>query len=83
MKPAKASQPDLRAKALHALKLALLEGATWRYEQLVTIAVQAGATDEDIDSLVHDALQALFANAEQPLTARELAHLRRGGQLRL
>lgn len=82
MKPAKNSQPNSRATALHALKLALLEGATWRYEQLVSSAVKAGASDEDIDGLVHDALQALFANAELPLTARELAHLRPTGQFR-
>ncbi len=82
MKPAKPSRPDPRTTALHALKLALLEGATWRYEQLVTTAVQAGATDEDIDALVHDALQALFANAEEPLTARALAHLRPPSQFR-
>jgi glycerate kinase len=59
---------------LGALKQAILEGATWRYEHLVDVAVVAGATDEDIDAVAHEALHALFACAEQPVTPRQLAH---------
>ena len=63
-----------RVRALHALKMAILDGATSHYEQLVSKALAAGATDDEIDALVHEVLQALFASAEQPLTARQLAH---------
>jgi len=60
---------------LRALKQAILEGATWRYEQLVTTAVQAGASDEQIDLVVQQAIEALFAQAETPVTNRHLAQL--------
>ena len=57
-----------------ALREAGLEGATTKYERLVHDAVNAGATDNDIDDVVHEVLQALFSSAEEPFTARELAH---------
>jgi hypothetical protein len=63
-----------RAHILRALKLAVVEGATWRYDHLVARATAAGATDEEIDAVAADAIQTLLTGAEQPLTARELAH---------
>jgi len=68
--------------ALLALKGAILEGATWRYEQLVSMAVKAGASDEQIDLAAHEAIEALFARAEQPITPRNLAHLSAAGYFR-
>ena len=68
--------------ALLALKGAILEGATWRYEQLVTMAVKAGASDEQIDLVAHEAIEALFARAEQPITPRNLTHLSAAGYFR-
>lgn len=75
MKAAKANRNSERSKALHALKHAILEGATAHYEHLVAAAVQAGVTDEEIDGIVHEALEALFASAEQPVTPRLLDHV--------
>ena len=68
--------------ALLALKGAIFEGATWRYEQLVTMAVKAGATDEQIDLVAHEAIEALFARAEQPITPGNLTHLGAAGYFR-
>ncbi len=68
--------------ALLSLKSAILEGATWRYEQLVTVAVNAGASDEQIDLVAHEAIEALFARAEQPITPRNLTHLSPAGYFR-
>ena len=75
MKTARASQPPQLSLALHALKEAILRGSTWQYERLVAVAVNAGATDEQIDLIAHEAIEALFAQAERPITARSLAHL--------
>jgi hypothetical protein len=74
-------QPGKR-EALQALKIAIVEGATWRYEHLVAMALKAGVTDDEIDTVAHEALRALLAEAEQPLTARELAHCWQGGHFR-
>ena len=63
-----------RLHALNALRSAIVEGATWRYERLVDLAVAAGATDTDIDDVVHEALHALFSRAEQSLMPRQLSH---------
>jgi hypothetical protein len=82
MKEARMDGHDERTNALHALKLAILSGATWHYEQLVASAIKAGATDDEIAVLVHKALEVLFASAEQPVTARQLAHLRSGDRHR-
>ncbi len=69
------TNPNLqRRDILQALKLAIVEGATWRYEDLIALAERAGVTDEEIDSVAHEALQALLDGAELPLTARQLAH---------
>ena len=73
MKETNTSPKNQLDTALRALKIAIVEGTSWRYEHLVTAAVQVGATDEDIDAVAQQALQALLAGAEQPLTARELA----------
>jgi hypothetical protein len=73
MKAAKNAQQIERQNALEALKMAILEGATWRYESLVATAVRTGVTDEEIDTVVHQALQILFSSAEQPVTPRILA----------
>lgn len=77
MKNGKSNGTSHRRLALASLKTAILEGATWRYAHLVTAAVQAGATDEDIDHIVYDALQELFTCAEQPLNSRQLDYARR------
>ena len=71
----KTSKPVPLSQALRALKQAILEGATWRYGQLVTSAVQAGASDEQIDLVAQEAIEALFARAEKPVTQRDLAQV--------
>ncbi len=78
----KTAKPVPLTAALRALKQAILEGATWRYEQLVTMAVQAGASDEQIDLLAQEAIAALFAQAEKPVTQRNLAQLWSTGRFR-
>jgi len=82
MKQLKASPQSGKSEALQALKNAIVEGATWRYEHLVAVALKAGVTDEEIDTVAHEALRALLAGAEQPLTSRELAHCWQGGHFR-
>jgi hypothetical protein len=83
MKTAKINRPMTPLSvALLALKGAILEGSTWRYEQLVSMAVKAGATDEQIDLVAHEAIEALFARAEQPITPRNLARLNSAGYFR-
>lgn len=83
MKTARLNRPlTPLSMALLALKGAILEGATWRYEQLVTMAVKAGASDEQIDLVAHEAIEALFARAEQPITPRNLTHLSAAGYFR-
>jgi len=83
MKTARANRPMTPLTvALLALKGAILEGSTWRYEELVTMAVKAGATDEQIDLVAHEAIEALFARAEQPITPRNLAYLNSAGYFR-
>ena len=79
MKEAKTSQATDKTNALRALKIAIVEGATWRYEQLVAMAVKAGVTDDEIDDAAHQALRALLGAAELPLTTRELALVGRHG----
>jgi hypothetical protein len=73
MKTAKPNANNARRDILRSLKLAIVEGATWRYEHLVALAQQAGATDEDIDGVAHEALQTLLNGAELPLNPRQLA----------
>ena len=68
----KAATP--REVTLRALKLAVVEGTTWRYDHLVALALAAGATDDDIDQIASEAIQSLLTGAEQPMTARTLAH---------
>ncbi len=83
MKEAKSSQQSDKTNALRALKIAIVEGATWRYEQIVAVAVKAGVTDDEIDEAAHHALEALLGAAEIPLTMRELALVvRQGTQFR-
>jgi len=82
MKSAKCNPPTQLTLALHALKEAILQGTTWQYEKLVAIAVNAGATDEQIDFVAHEAIETLFARAEQPITPRNLAHLSGSGRFR-
>ena len=74
MKTVKSNLKLKRDNILHALKMAIVEGASWRYAQLVNSATEAGATDEEIDDIASEAIQALLTGAEQPVTARELAH---------
>ena len=75
MKTAKAHRPNSLNQALASLKQAILAGATWRYEQLVATAVQAGASDEQIDLVAHEAIEVLFTQAEKPVTPRNLEKL--------
>ncbi len=75
MKPSKLpSRAIERLRALHALKSAIVAGATYDYEKLVNAALRAGASEDEIDVLIHDALQSLFTCAEQPVGPREMAH---------
>jgi hypothetical protein len=82
MKETKTNAQTQLDSALRALKIAIVEGASWRYEHLVEAAVRLGATDEDIDTVAHQALQALLSGAEQPITARDLAANWPPGQIR-
>ena len=82
MRTAKNAPSADRRRALRELKLAVVEGATWRYERLVAEALAAGATDENIDTVAHEALEALLLGAEIPLTALQLAHEHSGGHSR-
>lgn len=82
MKAAKTNASLDRREILQLLKLAIVEGATWRYEHLVALAERAGVRDEEIDDVAHEALQALLSGAELPLTARQLAHDWPAGQIR-
>ena len=82
MKTAKCNPPTELSVALHALREAILEGATWRYEKLVTVAVNAGATDEQIDLVAHEAIEVLFARAERPITPGNLTRLWDPGHFR-
>ena len=78
MTTTKTEQRNQRQAALLALKRAIVEGDTSRYEHLVAAATAAGATDEEIDLMAHQAVQALLTGAEEPITSRELAYPRRG-----
>jgi hypothetical protein len=82
MKIAKVNRPVSLNHALRALKQAILDGATWRYEQLVTTAMQAGASDEQIDLVAHQAVETLFAQAERPVTPRNLSQVWSNGYFR-
>jgi hypothetical protein len=73
MKAAKTNTADARRDILRSLKLTVVEGAYWRYAQLVSLAQQAGATDDEIDGVAHDAMQTLLNGAELPLTSREVS----------
>jgi hypothetical protein len=74
MKATKSNLYIERTQALRALKNAIVEGAAWHYEHLVKVALELGATEEQVDTVAHDALCALLAGAEEPLNARSLAH---------
>lgn len=74
MKTAKPNRQSERCKALQALKRAILEGATPHYGHLIAEAVRTGASDEEIDLIAHEAVQELFACAEQLVTPRVLDH---------
>ena len=82
MKEPKANSRNKLNEALRALKIAIVDGSTWRYQLLVDAAVRHGATDQDIDAIAHEALETLLAGAEQPLTARELNARRSSGHFR-
>ena len=74
MKATKPKQFLERTQALRALKNAIVEGAAWHYDHLVKAALELGATEEQVDTIAHDALCALLAGAEEPLNARSLEH---------
>lgn len=82
MRASKVKTDPNRATILRSLKLAVVEGATWRYDHLVSLAIAAGASDDEIDTVASEAIHALLTGAEQPLTARELAHEWPVGQFR-
>jgi uncharacterized membrane-anchored protein len=71
----KTAKPVPLSQALRALKQAILEGATWQYEPLVITAMEAGASDEQIDLVAQEAIEMLFAQAEKPVTQRNLAQV--------
>lgn len=62
-----------REHALQALEAAILEGATPQYERLVDAAFAVGVSEDELDLLIHDALELMFLSAEQPVTNRQLA----------
>ena len=62
-----------REQALQALEAAILEGATPQYERLVNVALAIGVSEDELDLLIHNALELMFLSAEQPVTNRELA----------
>jgi 6,7-dimethyl-8-ribityllumazine synthase len=71
----RATKIDIKTRrhdALVALKQAVIEGATWRYEHLVSAAREAGVTDQQLDTAIHEALRILFESAERTFTARQL-----------
>ncbi|MEI6083001.1 MAG: hypothetical protein WCS70_01725 [Verrucomicrobiota bacterium] len=82
MRHSKDNRTGERASSLQALKLAVVDGTAWRYDQLVALATAAGASDEEIDDVASTAIHTLLTGAEQPLTARELAHDWTGGHFR-
>jgi hypothetical protein len=82
MKTAKINGHTERRNALRALKMAIVEGDTWRYEHLVARATAAGVTDDEIDLTAHEAMEALLSGAEKPLTAHQLAYDWNGGHFR-
>jgi hypothetical protein len=82
MRTSKANPSTDRRSAVRALKQAVVEGATWRFDHLVAQAVGAGVTDDEIAKAAHEALEALLSGAERPLTAQQLAHDWVGGHFR-
>jgi hypothetical protein len=64
----KTSRQSERHAALQAIRRAVIEGLTWHYDALVQRALAAGATEDEIDLIAHDAVQALLSGAEEPLT---------------
>lgn|GEM_PF-1082563 len=75
VQPERIQRTAEQRNALQALKQAVTKGATSQYETLLNRATRAGITDEEIDLLVHEALREMFANAERPVTGRDLPHL--------
>lgn len=61
-----------RTAALTALRRAMIEGTMWHYDDLVAAAHAAGVSDEDLELVAHEAVRALLAGAEEPLTPRDL-----------
>ena len=55
MKQLKANPHSEKSVALHALRMAVIEGAIWRYEHLLDLASKAGASEEEIDVAAHEA----------------------------
>ena len=78
MKVAKIKPDAERASVLRELRRAIVAGATWRYEQLITLAGAAGVTDDEIDLAATAAVRDLLSGAEQPVTGRELDQARSG-----
>ncbi len=75
MKATKTENKTRQREALAALQHAVIEGATWRYEHLVIAAQQAGVTDYQLDTAIHDALRTLFDSAERTFTDGQLDDL--------
>lgn len=76
MKSARIRLAAEREHHLQALKVAIVHGATSRYDRLVADATAAGATDDEIDAVASEAIQSLLTGAEQPVTTRDLAYSR-------
>ena len=79
MNAARKERKKERWNALEALKRAVVAGATRQYERLVAVALAAGATDDEIDQMAHQAVQELLTAAEEPLTAHDLMVASNGG----
>ena len=78
MKVVKLKSAAERAGVLRELQRAIVAGAAWRYEQLITLAGVAGVTDDEIDLAATAAVRDLLSGAEQPVTGRELDQARSG-----
>ena len=74
MKAVRHTRHTERESASQALTAAILEGATHEYQRLVDRALAAGISEDELDLLIHNAIEILFLSAEQPVTQRELAY---------
>ena len=68
MKSLRSTHHTAHENAIQALKTAIVEGATFDYERLINAAIRAGVSDQELDVVIHDALEMLFYSEEHPVT---------------